>query len=203
MSIAIFYDTETTGLPDWSQPSEAPHQPHIVQLAAQLVNLDTRHVISSMDVIIRPDGWTIPEEVAAVHGITTEMALDLGVPEHLAIEMFMGMWSNRLRIAHNEQFDARILRIWLMRHFSEAMADEFKVGQAQCTARMSTKILALPPTEKMKAARRFHNKTPNLGEAYEYFTGKPLSGAHNAMVDVDACKVVYFGALEHVTTEAA
>ena len=125
---AIFFDTETTGLPDWSQPSEAPHQPHIVQLAAQLVNLDTRRVISSMDVIIRPDGWTIPQETTVVHGITNEMAMDLGVPEAAAVEMFLGLWKNRLRIAHNEQFDARIMRIALMRFFGEERADEFKAG---------------------------------------------------------------------------
>ncbi|MEA3044540.1 MAG: polymerase subunit epsilon [Sphingomonadales bacterium] len=27
------YDTETTGLPAWHDPSDAPHQPHVIQLA--------------------------------------------------------------------------------------------------------------------------------------------------------------------------
>lgn len=35
---AIVYDTETTGLPLFSQPSEDPRQPHIVQLAAIVVD---------------------------------------------------------------------------------------------------------------------------------------------------------------------
>ena len=39
MNLALFYDTETTGLPDFKAPSEAQHQPHIVQLAALLVDL--------------------------------------------------------------------------------------------------------------------------------------------------------------------
>jgi DNA polymerase-3 subunit epsilon len=59
MNIAIFYDTETTGLPLFKEPSEHPDQPHIVQLAGCLVDLDTRKTIASMDVIVKPDGWTI------------------------------------------------------------------------------------------------------------------------------------------------
>ena len=83
MNIKLFYDTETTGLPDFKAPSESAHQPHIVQLAALLVDMDTRETIQSMDVICRPDGWTIPDEVAAVHGITTEHAAEVGIPESM------------------------------------------------------------------------------------------------------------------------
>ena len=195
MNLALFFDFETSGLPLFSEPSEHPDQPHIVQLGAQLVNMDTRVVVQSVDVIVRPDGWTIPDEVAQVHGITTEMAADLGVPEGLAVEMLLELWKPacpRLRIGHNEQFDARIMRIGLMRHVDVEMADAWKAGVAECTQRLATPILKLPATAKMKAAGRNHHKSANLREAYEYFTGRPLSGAHNAMVDVDGCKTVYF-----------
>ena len=204
MNLALFYDTETTGLPDFKAPSEAAHQPHIVQLAALLVDLDTRQTIQSMDVIVRPHGWTIPDEVAAVHGITTEHAADVGIPERLAVEMFMDLWNNRNRVAHNEQFDARILRIALMRHqgnifhspSGKSVPDIWKEGRAECTARMATPICALPPTDKMKAVGRFHHKTPNLGEAYRHFTGNDLQNAHSAMADVLACRDVYFSIKE-------
>lgn len=195
MNLALFYDTETTGLPDWSKPSEAPHQPHLVQLAGALVDLDTRQTLSSMDVIIKPHGWNIPEEVAAVHGITNEIAGDLGVSEESAIAMFLSMWDGRTRIAHNESFDARILRIAQKRYpnvCSEALCDTWKTSTAKCTAKLATPIIKLPPTEKMRAAGRFHHKTASLSEAYEYFTGKSLVGAHSAMVDVQACMTVYF-----------
>ena len=204
MNLALFYDTETTGLPDFKAPSEAAHQPHIVQLAALLVDLDTRQTIQSMDVIVRPHGWTIPDEAAAVHGITTERAADVGIPERLAVEMFMDLWNNRNRVAHNEQFDARILRIALMRHqgnifhspSGKSVPDIWKEGRAECTARMATPICALPPTDKMKAVGRFHHKTPNLGEAYRHFTGNDIQNAHSAMADVLACRDVYFSIKE-------
>lgn len=191
MNLALIYDTETTGLPDFKALSEAPHQPHIVQLAACMVDLDTRQTISSMDVICRPDGWTIPDDIAAIHGITTELAMDVGIPESLAVGMFMEMWSGRLRIAHNEPFDARILRIALMRFEDEQTADKWKAGTSDCTAMLSKPILNLPPTERMKATN-FKVKTPTFGEAYRHFTGKELENAHSAMADVRGCMEVFF-----------
>lgn len=191
--IGLFYDTETTGLPLFSEPSEDPRQPHIVQLAACLVDLDTRLTIASMNVTVRPLGWVIPDEVAAIHGITTERASDIGIPEATAVGMFMELWRMRPRIAHNEQFDARIIRIALLRHVQEAtVPDVCKAGPAHCTQALSTPILKLPPTQKMLAAGRNHHKSANLREAYRHFTGKELVGAHDAMVDVQACMAVYF-----------
>ncbi|MBF5006888.1 3'-5' exonuclease [Diaphorobacter caeni] len=195
MTTAIFFDTETSGLPLFSEPSEHPAQPHIVQLAACLVDLDTRKTLASMDVIIKPDGWTIPDEVAKIHGITTEKAVDLGVHEDLALEMFLGMWAGRPRIAHNESFDARIIRIAQHRFTTvcdDQQRDNWKAGKTECTQILSTPILKLPPTAKMIAARRNHHKSANLGEAYKFFTGKDLVDAHSAMADVQACMAVYF-----------
>lgn len=190
--LALFYDTETTGLPLFRERSEHPGQPHIVQLAAALVNMQTAAVVSSIDVIVRPAGYTIPEQVSAIHGITTERAMDEGVPEPLVLQMLLDLWGGRrTRIAHNEQFDARIVRIATLRHRPD-MADPWEAGKAECTAAMATPIMKLPPTAKMLAVGRTHPKTPNLGEAYRHFTGQELQDAHSAMPDVLACKAVYF-----------
>lgn len=193
---ALFFDSETSGLPLFNEPSEDPRQPHIVQLGARLVDLDTRKAIATIDLIIKPDGWTIPADVAAVHGITTEHALDVGVPEELALQMLLAMWERcDVRVAHNETFDQRIVRIGLKRAKIAALmgrSEAWKEGPAECTARMSTPICKLPPTAKMLAANRKHPKTPNLSEAFEFFTGNKLENAHSALVDVDACLAVYF-----------
>lgn len=194
MNLAFFYDTETTGLPLFKEPSEHPDQPHIVQLAGALVNMDSRDIIASMDVIVRPDGWEIPDEVAAVHGITTEHARAVGVPESLAVSLFLELWGGHLRIAHNEAFDARIVRIAQHRAGDlETELDAWKNGTAECTARLATPIVKCPPTAKMLAAGHTHYKTANLAEAVLFFTGKPLVNAHSAMADVLGCMAVYFG----------
>jgi DNA polymerase-3 subunit epsilon len=195
MTVALFYDTETQGLPLFSHPSKDPRQPHIVQLGACLVDIESRQEISALDVIVRPVNWTIPDGVAAIHGITTERALAVGVAESMAVGLFMELWeASDLRIGHNESFDARIMRIALMRHGTRPQeeADAWKAGKAQCTQLLSTPILKLPPTEKMRAAGRFNHKSANLREAYQHFTGKPMENAHSAMADVRACMEVYF-----------
>jgi DNA polymerase-3 subunit epsilon len=192
---ALFYDTETTGLPLFSEPSEDPRQPHIVQLAALLVDLDTRKTLASIDLTIFPDGWEIPEDVVKIHGITTAHARSVGVPEWLALGLFLELWSRSdVRIGHNEQFDARIIRIGMLRHESEIDCElyDWQGGKAECTQILSTPILKLPPTEKMRAAGRNHHKSANLREAYLHFYGSELMHAHSAMADATACQYVYF-----------
>ena len=196
MRTALFYDTETTGLPLFKEPSEHPDQPHIVQVAAFLVDLDTRETLASMDVIVQPDGWTIPDDVAAIHGITNEKAAALGVPEDLAIDMLLALHSKAtVRIAHNEQFDARILRIGAKRfidpHATEGeplFSDEWKEAPAECTCALARPILQLPPTAKMKGGF----KMPTLMEAYQHFFGQEFPGQHTARGDALARMRVYF-----------
>lgn len=196
MRTILFYDTETTGLPLFSEPSEDPRQPHIVQLAAKLVDSDTRKTIASIDLIARPDGWTIPDDVADIHGITTQHALAVGVPERLIVEALLHLYECKggqpvTRCGHNESFDARMVRIAMMR-FGLAGPDEWKVGASWCTALMSTPIMKLPPTERMVATGRKGPKMPKLSEAYKFFTGKELENAHSALADVDACAAVHW-----------
>ena len=179
-------------VPDFGAPSDAPHQPHIVQFAGALVDADTHATIASFDLIARPDGWTIPAEVAAVHGITTERALQVGVPESLIVQIAFDLWERASkRIAHNEQFDARIMRIGAKRFLARGDADVWSAGPAECTAAMSKPICKLPPTGRMVAAGINSFKTPKLSEAHEILLGVPLQNAHSALADVDGCRRIY------------
>lgn len=204
MRTALFYDTETTGLPLFKEPSEDPRQPRIFQLAADLVDLDTRRTVASMSQLIKPAGWVIPPDVEALTGVSTERAAMFGLDATVVLDMFFSMWAMATdgRIAHNEAFDARLVRIASMRHRDAAFADHWKAGAAFCTCTASTAIVNLPPSEKMKAAGRNNPKQPKLSEAYEFFTGQPLQNAHDAGADVAACRVIYF-ALQDRQQQAA
>lgn len=197
-TLGLFYDKETQGLPIFSEPSEDPRQPHIVQIGALLVDMTTREILEELDVIVKPDGWTIPDEVAAIHGVTTEIALERGIPEKDAIERLLTMWRTEaaqpvLRIGFNETFDARIMRIGLFRHFDELTADAWKAGAAHDVMKICTPICKLPPTAKMVAVRRGGQfKSPKLTEAYEHFFGEKLDGAHSALVDARATMRIHF-----------
>lgn len=199
MKTILIYDTETTGLPVWNKPSEDPSQPRITQLAAELCDEETGDVLSAINFIIKPDGWSIPEELQKLTGITQERAEKFGMEMRLVLPFFLTMWkTSDLRVAHNESFDMRMVRIEMMRDpgFNK-FADKWKEAAAFCTQANCTNILNLPPTERMLAAGRNHPKSPNLGEAYKHFTGKELEGAHNAAIDIMACKAVYYGIKSH------
>ena len=200
-NLALFYDTETTSMPLFKEPSEDPRQPHIVQLAALLVDLDKREVIDGMDVIVKPEGWEIPHEVSLIHGITHEYALEHGIPERDAVGMLLGMWGCQAgapvqRIGHGEPFDARILRIALKRYFGDAAADAWKAARASCTLKASRPLVkAVDKNGKGKA--------PTLTEAYTHFFGEPFAGAHGALADARACMDVHFSMVDLAMAQAA
>lgn len=207
----IAYDSETTGLPDWKQPSEAPQQPHLVEICGLLYDEATRELVDSYHAIIRPNGWTIPDDVAEIHGITTERALAEGVPEAEALAAFLALHERAsLRVAHNESFDARIMRIALKRYPADLAqeerdqaADLFKAAPAFCTCNKSKPILQLPATEAMRrSGRGSWFKPPTLQEAHQHFLGEAFEGAHGARADAEACARVYF-AMMPATAESA
>lgn len=189
----IFFDTETTGLPDYRSASNALHQPHLVQLAHILCEDDGTEV-EQANVIIRPDGWMIPDEVAAIHGITTEIALEKGIPMADAMATFLAARRRaELRVAHNVSFDDRIMRIAMLRHgLTREEIEALEAARKFCTVQATTMIVNLPPTEKMLAAGFNKPKPPKLIECIKHFFGEELDGAHDAMVDVAACRRVYF-----------
>lgn len=189
-TLLLGYDVETTGLPVWKEPSDSVNQPHLVQLGAVLVDAITQKVIASMDVIIKPDGWVIPDDVAALHGITTEIALEVGIPEKLALEMFLAMRGEAERVAFNKTFDQRIIRIAAKRFLDEAAQEKWAIKEDHhCAMQMARKDMG--------------GKQPNLADAYKHYTGKDLVDAHSAMADTKACMDVYFGVLKSLSSQAA
>jgi DNA polymerase-3 subunit epsilon len=192
--LILFYDTETTGLPDFKAPSDAPHQPHIVQLAAILIDPVTRIERAIVDLIVKPDGWTIPDEVAVIHGITTETATSCGVPEQAAVALFIALKAQTaIEVAHNVSFDRRIMRIAMLRMgLARDEVEAMEGGESYCTMRSSTSIINLSPTARMTAAGFSKPKPPKLSECVKHFFGEDLEGAHNALNDVRACARVYF-----------
>lgn len=192
-------DTETTGLPDFRAPSDADHQPHLVQLAMILLDDDLVER-ASVSVIVKPDGWVIPEEgPAAVHGITNAMANAVGIPEKVATDLYVSLMYGdqpKVAVAHNSDFDLRIMRIAMLRAGYDKAWQEARPLASYCTMKTATPIVNLPPTEKMLAAGFTKPKPPRLSECIMHFFGEELIGAHDALVDVRACVRVY----RHLTT---
>lgn len=186
----LFYDTETTGLINFKIPSDDPSQPHLVQLAALLMD-DEGNEIQSLSVIIEPNGYEIPKEASDVHGISTEMARLVGIPLSVAAYPFFHMKAKASRIiAHNINFDNRIMRIVSKR--IEGFVESENEPEKFCTMMKAKNIVNLPPTEKMVAAGMNFPKSPRLEECIKHFFNEELEGAHDALVDVRACARVYY-----------
>ena len=191
--LICIFDTETTGFPAFKLPSDHPEQPHIVDICALLYTREGE-LVDSFEAMVRPDGWDIPNAAAVIHGITNEIAIEEGIPEACAIEGFLSIWNRAgLRVAHNVSFDDRIMRIGFKRFSDPWVAEAFREGEKFCTCLSTTNIVKCPPTEKMIAAGRGKQfKQPSVSEAYKFFTGEELVGAHRARADAEACARVYF-----------
>lgn len=187
------YDTETTGFPLFKQPSSHVGQPHLVDLCLRLYSIEGE-LVDEMEAMVYPYDWTIPKSASDVHGITTEIATINGISEREAVSKFGHMHKRAsLRVAHNAAFDDRIMRIAIKRYFGDDAAERFKGTPAYCTAVNSKQIVKCPPTEKMlKSSFKNTFKTPTVGEALKFFTGRELVGAHRAKADAIACADVYF-----------
>ncbi|MBF0850471.1 3'-5' exonuclease [Gluconobacter sp. R75690] len=188
MSI-LFFDTETTGFAKPGLPTGHEDQPHCMQLAAILTD-DHGQEEACVNVIIRPDGWTVPERAAAVHGITTEKAARYGIREQVAAVLFYDLTCRAdLLVAHNIQFDRQIVATM----YARAKRSEWKLPEAQfCTMEAAAPLVNLPPTPRMRAAGIIKPKAPKLEECIQHFYGETLEGAHDALVDVRACARIYF-----------
>lgn len=188
MSI-LFFDTETTGLPNKRLGDEM--QPHIVQLAAFLTTPEGR-VVSSLNHIIKPEGWDIPQESIDVHGITMDTALKYGLSRAAVLAMFSNLVKRAdLLVAHNAQFDLKITNLQYKRQNTPS---PLLGKEVFCTAANSVDLIKIPPTERMKEAG-YGNcfKTPNLRELCEWLgTGWDETRGHDAAYDVEMCMWAYF-----------
>lgn len=187
----LIFDSETSGLYNFNLPHVHPAQPHLVQLGALLME-DDGTPLQSVDLIVRPEGYTIPSAAAAVHGITTEIAERVGIPLIVVIGAFLHLRSKADTIvAHNLPFDERIMDTAIARA-GKTVTLQAPCKRA-CTMEMAEPILKIPATAKMITAGYGHKfKKPNLGECIQYFFNEKIVGAHNALSDAQACARVYF-----------
>lgn len=177
----LFFDTETTGRADFKSDHTSTRQPNIVQLGALLTEDDGTER-SSLDFIIRPEGWKIPTEASGIHGITTEIAERCGIPLFSAMSAFCNLARNAGEvIAHNIDFDLLVCRAALHRI---GKSEAFNPTVYFCTMHATTDVCQLPGP--------YGFKWPKLTEAHFHYFGTQVEGAHDAMTDVRACKRIYF-----------
>lgn len=188
----LFFDTETTGFFQDRLPIDHPDQPYIVQLAAELTD-DDGGPIAGFSFIVDPgvsDGVFIPDRASDVHGITNERAVQFGVSAEFALSAFTHLYQRAdIVCAHNIKFDRGVMEAAIARHYGKVLPLRKTLF---CTMEAASPIVDLPPTERMLAAGFTKPKPPKLEECIKHFFNEELDGAHDAMIDVRACRRVYF-----------
>ena len=183
----LIYDTETTGLPrDWNAPlTDSDNWPRLVQLAWQLHDGDGS-LVDRGNLIVRPEGFTIPFNAAKVHGITTERAQRDGVGLKETIDQFMADVDRCTHvIGHNIEFDLNIVGAELHRL---GMDVDQLLGKAVIdTKEAGTDYCQIPGGKGGKF------KWPTLTELHTKLFGVGFDDAHDAAYDVDATAKCFFG----------
>lgn len=211
----LYFDTETTGLPDRKQPLDHPDQPHITQLGFILeVNGNDALVV---DTLIKPENWPLRKDkygkvydpprlidpyASEITGITEEMCEKDGIPIADAVEMFVIAAENAdLLVCHNTVFDKQLLGIEYLRLSPGRAAKDVLCGRPDiCTMKVSTPICRIG-----KKDGRTGYKWPKLSEAILFFFNEELENAHSAIVDIKATRRLYhkLGELGYLNDEYA
>lgn len=180
----LFFDTETTGLPLFKEPSADPKQPQIVDLFCELWSDD--NFVETYHTLINP-GVPIPADVTELHGITDAMVEADGIPGAEAVSDFMGLVKRADLIAgFNVSFDIRMMRMQSARNLGVKWENPLPT---YCVMRKSMPFVKAP-----KANPRFDEdwKLPKLTEAYAHFFGDEMEKSHRARPDCEATRRIYF-----------
>ena len=184
MKVLIF-DTETTDMVKWKLPPSHPAQPDLLQLGMLLVETRDWEIRSRTSLLLKlAPGVTIAPEAQAAHGISAEECERYGIFPIVACSLFNQLClSADAIVAHNMSFDHSIMLTALYRLGDKP--NRMKDRPLICTKELSTDVLKLPG--------KYGYKWPTLAEAYGHYTGLEIEGAHDALVDTEACLTVFRG----------
>lgn len=178
--LLLFFDTETTGTD--------PRFARAVEIA-WIVCTSEGQIVKEETHLVKPKGFTIPDQAAAIHGITTEIAeaegLDLSV---VLKELLADVSRSGLLIGHNVAYDLDVIAHECSREKIDSQ--KFNEKPSFCTMKSLTSYCKIP----FPSGSGF--KYPKLGESYEKLVGESLLDAHDALIDTDACKMIFFKAIE-------
>ena len=139
----LIFDTETTGLPqNYNAPlTDFENWPRLVQLAWQLHDAKG-NLIKNENLIVKPDGFTIPYNSVQIHGISTERALEEGLELKEVLARFKeDIAKADYGIGHNIEFDYNIVGSEYLR---AELTNELEPLEPLDTKLVSTDYCAIP-----------------------------------------------------------
>ncbi|MFM7386736.1 MAG: PHP domain-containing protein, partial [Bacteroidota bacterium] len=176
----LIFDTETTGLPrNFKAPiTDTDNWPRVIQLAWQLHD-DEGKLIRRNDSLIHPNGFTIPYDSERIHGISTALAKQDGVPIEEVVQVFLqDLKEAKFLVGHNLRFDLNVMGCELVRLGWDSPLESIPVLDT-CTEE-TARLLQIPGGKGGKF------KLPTLTELYAHLFAEGFTETHNATADVEA-----------------
>ncbi|MDX1471983.1 MAG: 3'-5' exonuclease, partial [Flavobacteriaceae bacterium] len=176
----LIFDTETTGLPKrWDAPiSDSDNWPRCIQIAWQLHD-ELGNCLDHQDYLVKPEGYNIPYDAEKIHGISTELADEQGVPLSEVLDKFnVALEHSKYIVGQNVGFDLNIMGAEFYRHQIKTNLLDFPVLDT-CTE-ITAELCKIP------GGRGGKFKLPTLTELHEFLFNEPFEEAHNATADVEA-----------------
>ena len=190
-NVKLFIDTETTGLPlnDNLPYTDLKNWPYIVQVAL-IIEDDNYGILAKRNIMLKPDGYTIPESATKIHGISNERAVKNGEDRDKVISFLdLALYKSDIIIGHNVSFDLNVIKSEIIRIKGiENALFEKKKHIVIDTMKMGRNICKIPNLS-------FHtrlNKYPKLDELYYKLFNKHFNNQHDAMADVQAAYDCYY-----------
>jgi len=182
----LIFDTETTGLPKrWDAPiTDTDNWPRCIQIAWQLHDA-MGNCIEHQDYLVKPEGFNIPYDAEKIHGISTGLAEEQGIPLSEVLEKFnIALSKTKFVVGQNVKFDLNIMGAEFVR---EDLANQLQELPVLDTCTEQTASLCQIP-----GGRYGKFKLPTLTELHQFLFNKPFSEAHNATADVEATTRCFF-----------
>jgi len=182
----LIFDTETTGLPKrWDAPiTDTDNWPRCIQIAWQLHDA-MGNCIEHQDYLVQPEGFNIPYDAEKIHGISTELAQEQGVPLAEVLEKFNeALGKTKFVVGQNVKFDLNIMGAEFERAALENNLQELPVLDT-CTEQTAS-LCQIP------GGRYGKFKLPTLTELHQFLFDVPFGEAHNATADVEATTRCFF-----------
>jgi DNA polymerase III epsilon subunit-like protein len=189
-----FFDTETTGLPkDWKAPmTQLDNWPRVIQLAWLTTDLQGND-LNRQEILIKPDGWTIPTEPFWFeHGFNTATSMKEGRELAPVLQEFtVDLARSEYLVSHNMDFDHKVLGAEMIRYKVQG-----KRLAKICTKDASTEWCKIPffnsghRSSYSRMAQRY--KWPKLEELHKKLFGRDFDNKHQAGGDVTALRDCFF-----------
>lgn len=193
-NIRLFIDTETTGLPinDKLPYSDLDNWPRLVQVAL-IIEDDNYGILAKRNIILKPDGYVIPESSTKVHGISNERAIRDGENRDKVISFLdLVLYNSDIIIGHNVSFDLNVIKSEIIRikgmenalftKKKHSVIDTMKIGANIC------KIPNLSFHSRLNQPYKY----PKLDELYYKLFNKHFDNQHDAMADIQATYDCYY-----------